>query len=181
MKTRKNIFKKSFIVLVSSLMLSGFFSFGIVNIQAAGFTNPFNGPSLDSSEPTTGSKPAPAPAVPIGNTTGANTQTNTVNTNTPPSSNSSVSGKGETGIINPLGDKSIPQIIDEVLTFITKVGAVVAILAFIWVGFLFVKASGNDAKLKEAKSIFFWTVIGVAILLGAKLLADLVAQTIISL
>ncbi len=87
------------------------------------------------------------------------------------------------GIENPLGSNqtSIPNLVSLVLTYVTRVGGVVAIIAFIYAGFKFVQARGNETELKKAKDIFFWTVIGVAILLGAKLLADLVIGTIKSL
>jgi hypothetical protein len=84
-------------------------------------------------------------------------------------------------IMNPLKTTNVPQIVSMVLTYITRVGGVVAIIAFIWVGFLFVKAQGNQTKLTEAKNVFLYTVIGVAILLGAQLLATLVVGTIKSL
>lgn len=84
-------------------------------------------------------------------------------------------------IINPLGSNDIPSIVSTVLTYITRIGGVVAIIAFIYTGFLFVRAQGSDTKLADAKKIFFYTVIGVAILLGAQLLAALVVGTIKSL
>ncbi len=81
-------------------------------------------------------------------------------------------------IINPLGSVSIPQIIATILSYIAQVGGVFAVIMFIWVGFKFVTAQGNTTKLQEARKMFFWTVIGVAILLGAQLLATIIVGTI---
>jgi len=84
-------------------------------------------------------------------------------------------------LMNPLGSDSIPNIVSTVMYFIVRVGAVVAVVAFIYVGFVFVRAQGKPEEIKKAKDMFFWTVIGVAILLGAQLLSQLVVGTIKSL
>ncbi len=86
-------------------------------------------------------------------------------------------------IKNPIGPNNpdLRVIITTILGYITKVGAMVAVVAFIYVGFVFVKAQGKPEEIKKAKGMFFWTVIGVAILLGANLLAQLVWGTISSL
>ncbi len=85
-------------------------------------------------------------------------------------------------IINPLGNTTnIPDLVNLVLGYVVQVGAVIAILAFIYSGFLFVKAKGNEKELGEAKTVFVNTVIGVALLLGAKLIASIVVNTISSL
>ncbi len=81
-------------------------------------------------------------------------------------------------IVNPLGTTNVPNLVSIVLTYITRVGVVVAIVAFIWSGFVFVRAQGKPAEIQKAKELFFYTVIGVAILLGAQLLASLVVGTI---
>jgi len=71
-------------------------------------------------------------------------------------------------IKNPLKVTSITGFISDVLNLIVKLGGIIAILAFIYSGFLFVKARGNESELKNAKSAFKNTVIGVALLLGQK-------------
>lgn len=58
------------------------------------------------------------------------------------------------------------------------IGGVIAVLAFIWSGFLFVKAQGNDAKLTEAKKALLYTAIGTAILLGAWVIMEVITGTI---
>jgi len=87
------------------------------------------------------------------------------------------------GIQNPLsvngkGIDSIPEAVTVFMDFVVKIGAVVAIFAFIYSGYLFVKARGNPKELETAKDVFKYTVIGVAILLGAQLIASIVVGTI---
>ncbi len=52
------------------------------------------------------------------------------------------------------------------------------ILGFIYSGFLFIKAQGNEEGLKEAKSAIYWSVIGAFILLGAWGFAQIIGQTV---
>lgn len=58
------------------------------------------------------------------------------------------------------------------------IGGVVAVVAFIWTGFLFVMAQGDPTKLKTAKTALWYTVIGTAILLGAWAIANVIGNTI---
>ncbi|MAJ97384.1 MAG: hypothetical protein CMI56_02095 [Parcubacteria group bacterium] len=53
-----------------------------------------------------------------------------------------------------------------------------AVVSIVYSGFLFVAAQGNSDGLKKAKTNFLWTVIGVALLLGALALATLIKNTI---
>lgn len=83
------------------------------------------------------------------------------------------------GIQNPLQNvTSIPTFISNVLGQVVKIGGIVAIFAFIWSGFMFVKAQGNPSELKTAKDIFINTCIGVAVLLGAQLIASIIVGTL---
>jgi hypothetical protein len=54
----------------------------------------------------------------------------------------------------------------------------IAVVFVIYSGFLFVAAQGNSDELAKAKRNFFWTVIGVGLLLGAWALAVLIKGTI---
>lgn len=55
------------------------------------------------------------------------------------------------------------------------------VLAFIWSGFLFVRAQGNPEELKTAKSAIYWSIIGAFILMGAKGFAEIIGTTVSTL
>lgn len=87
-----------------------------------------------------------------------------------------------TTINNPLGGlNDIPTFVTSILGYVVKIGGVLAIFFFIWSGFLFVKAQGNQAELTKAREIFLNTCIGVAVLLGAQLIASIIVGTLNSL
>jgi len=85
----------------------------------------------------------------------------------------------QSGVIqNPLKITDFPALVDTVLGYILEIGGVVAIFAFIYSGFKFVAARGNETEITKAREIFFNTCIGVAILLGAKIIATIIVGTI---
>ncbi len=83
------------------------------------------------------------------------------------------------GICNPLGETNdLGALILKIVEGIAQVGYYLVVLFVIYSGFKFVAARGNDAKLKDAKQTFLFTVIGAAILLGATLLANVISGTV---
>jgi len=67
--------------------------------------------------------------------------------------------------------------VNAILNFVVKIGTVAVIFMIIYSGFLFVKAQGDEGAISDAKSTFFWTVIGGVVLIGARVLAGVVCNT----
>lgn len=70
------------------------------------------------------------------------------------------------------------MIIDKI---ILPIGGVLAVLSFIYAGFLYVTAQGNDTKLKTAHKALLYTSVGTAVLLGSWVIAKVIENTINSL
>ncbi|MDO8482435.1 MAG: pilin [bacterium] len=82
-------------------------------------------------------------------------------------------------IPNPLGaNTTIVSFITTLLDTIFPIAGLVSVFFLIFAGFLMVTAGGNEEKLSKARQTFLWTVIGVAILLGAKVLSAVICGTI---
>lgn len=81
-------------------------------------------------------------------------------------------------IDNPLQKDSIQDLIAQALQFVSNLLAVAGVVYIIWTGFLFVKAQGNDKELQTAKKSFFNAIVGMAIILGAWALAQMLANTL---
>lgn len=79
------------------------------------------------------------------------------------------------------GIASIPEFIKSILDIMIKVGIPVATIFIIWSGFSFITAQGDEGKLRKAKSGLFWASIGLAVLLGAWLIANAIVGTITQL
>lgn len=54
----------------------------------------------------------------------------------------------------------------------------IIVLMLVYCGFLFVKAQGEPAGITEARKVFFWTLIGGLIILGAKAISLAIAATV---
>src|SRR3989344_3069320 len=82
---------------------------------------------------------------------------------------------------NPLkGDpESITKLLELILeNIIIPVGAVIAVLAFIYTGFRYVLAQGRPAELEKVHKMFFGVVIGTLIILGSLVIVKAVDATI---
>lgn len=92
----------------------------------------------------------------------------------------SVSNNTSFKIKNPfrVGDTLYDLVEAIVNKIILPIGGVLSVLAFIYSGFLYVMAQGNETKLKTAHTALLYTVIGTAILLGSWVLANLIRATV---
>lgn len=86
----------------------------------------------------------------------------------------------KTGIQNPLNPSfsSIPRFIAGVLQVMVQIGLPIVALFFLWSGYLFVSASGNEGKLTKAKENFLYVCIGALLILGAWVIATLIGNTV---
>ncbi|MFZ2038643.1 MAG: TrbC/VirB2 family protein [Minisyncoccia bacterium] len=83
-----------------------------------------------------------------------------------------------TALENPLKADNLDQLVAQGMNIVIYLGAIVAVLAIIWVGFMYVRAMGKPEKIKEAHKAFLYTVIGIAILVGAQVITTIVTNTI---
>ena len=78
---------------------------------------------------------------------------------------------------NPIKASTFQAFINSVLTGVMILLTPVIVLMFIWTGFLFVKAQGNAEDLTTAKKSLMFTIIGAALVLGAKGLSSVLLAT----
>jgi len=81
---------------------------------------------------------------------------------------------------NPFGQNTnlfdvLKSIVNNVLL---PIGGVLAVLAFIYSGFLYVIAQGNESKIDEAHRALLYTSVGTALLLGAWVIAGVISNTV---
>ncbi len=66
------------------------------------------------------------------------------------------------GLVNPLGTTSIPQLIGRVIKAILGIVGSIALLMFIWGGFLWMTAAGEAKKVEKGKETLVWATVGLA-------------------
>ena len=158
-------------------------TFGATNWNSTVDLNTFRtSPSGDSSQNNTNSNIQT-------NQTGSNLNTPTVSaanqtgtTNVSGGTSKSSRYNNAVTLNNPLGaqNQSLMDLIATLLILVARIGAVICVFFIIYSGFLFIKAQGNEGELTKAKSIFMWSIIGTAVLLGASVIAQVITGTVYS-
>lgn len=77
----------------------------------------------------------------------------------------------------PKGGATFQDFIYLLIQIAQLVGIPILVLCLIYAGYLMVTAGGNEEQISKSKLWFIWTVVGAAIILGAKVLADLIKGT----
>lgn len=79
---------------------------------------------------------------------------------------------------NPLKVDTIQEAIAYFLKVVIKIAIPFLVVFFIWSGFKFVLAQGNPTKVAEAKKMFWYTVIGMLLILGAWTITNAIIGTV---
>lgn len=84
---------------------------------------------------------------------------------------------------NPLNSSfsTIPDFIAGVLKVVIMIALPIITIFFVIAGFQFILARGNQSKLTDARKNFVYVVIGALLIMGAWVLATLIAGTVTQL
>jgi ABC-type amino acid transport system permease subunit len=82
------------------------------------------------------------------------------------------------GFSNPLKTSDLKGLVEGLIDAVIKIGAVLTVLAFIYTGFLFVTANGEDKKIDKAKNSLKWSAVGALVLLGSKVISEVIQSTV---
>jgi len=88
---------------------------------------------------------------------------------------------GTIGLQNPLSGSGITTVgglVSNFLQILTYLAIIAGILMIIYVGLQLVLARGNSDKIKEHKEQMLWLVVGLAIVIGARVLVTIVINTL---
>src|SRR3989344_8190475 len=101
-------------------------------------------------------------------------------TNSPAAGGTNNPGTINANLPNPFsGGDSLFALLKTIINeIILPIGGVIAVLAFIYSGFQYVMAQGNETKLATAHKSLLYTSIGTAVLLGSWVLANVICTTI---
>lgn len=77
---------------------------------------------------------------------------------------------------NPLTSQSFEALVQSLANWVAAIALPIAAIFIIYSGFLFVTAGGNQSKLDAAKTTFYWTIIGTAVVVGAWTLATAIVD-----
>ncbi len=75
---------------------------------------------------------------------------------------------GAVSIPNPIGAENFTDLIDKITNFIFVLALAIAPIMIIVAGFMFVLAQGEPDKIKQAKDMILWVLIGLLVVFAAK-------------
>jgi len=84
-------------------------------------------------------------------------------------------------ITNPIKYDTFSELVAAIINAAVYVLMPFVVLAFIYTGFLFVKAQGKPEEIDKAKSALWWSIVGAFILLGASAFSQIINSTISSI
>lgn len=79
---------------------------------------------------------------------------------------------------NPLKVDSIGGLVQNFVEIFSYIVILFAVLALVYVGLRFILARGDPSKMNELKSWLLWIVVGVAIVIGARIIIQVVINTL---
>ncbi|MBP9701269.1 MAG: hypothetical protein KBD54_02645 [Candidatus Pacebacteria bacterium] len=122
-------------------------------------------PQTTTPRPSTGSSGIPAP--------GSGTYT--------PTQNQGSGFKLDIRLQNPLKVNTIQDAVKFFVNTLVKIAIPFIVIFFIWAGFKFILAQGNPTKVGEAKKMFWYTIIGTLLILGAWTITNAIIGTVNSI
>lgn len=81
---------------------------------------------------------------------------------------------------NPLKVDSVGGLVQNFVEIFSYIAILFAVLMLIWVGFQFIMARGNSTRMNELKDWLIKIVIGVAVIIGARIIIQIVINTLSS-
>ncbi|KKW32635.1 MAG: hypothetical protein UY76_C0021G0006 [Candidatus Uhrbacteria bacterium GW2011_GWA2_52_8d] len=70
-------------------------------------------------------------------------------------------------LTNPLGTTDIRTVIGRLIQAILGITGAVALLMFIYGGFLWLISAGESKKVEKGKDVMKWAILGIAVIVGA--------------
>lgn len=79
---------------------------------------------------------------------------------------------------NPLKVDNIQDAIKFIVNTLIKISIPIIVVFFIWSGLKFILAQGNPTKVADAKKMFWYTIIGTLLILGAYTITNAIVGTV---
>ena len=90
----------------------------------------------------------------------------------------STSAEAATNLPNPLGTTDIREVIAQVIQAVLGIIGAVALVMFIYGGFMWLTAGGKSDRIQKGKDILIWSVIGLVVIFGSYALVNFILRAI---
>jgi len=101
-------------------------------------------------------------------------------TGCPDSTNASCTQSGGSSFDNPLGNNSLSpnQLYGRLIFAFMGVTGSVALVVFVYGGFVWMTAAGNETKIKKGKDTLMWAVLGLFVIFASYAILRAVFETL---
>ncbi|PJE76385.1 hypothetical protein COV05_04825 [Candidatus Uhrbacteria bacterium CG10_big_fil_rev_8_21_14_0_10_48_16] len=79
---------------------------------------------------------------------------------------------------NPLGTTNIREVIARIIQSILGVTGSLALLMFIYGGFLFLISAGEAERVKKGKEVMKWAILGLVVIIGAYMIVSTIVTAL---
>lgn len=87
-------------------------------------------------------------------------------------------GSAGSSLVNPLGNKTLMQLLSQILDVILVFAVPLIVFMIIYAGFMYVTARGNENQVGKASKALMYAVVGGMIILGAKVIMLVIQGTV---
>lgn len=70
-------------------------------------------------------------------------------------------------LTNPIGTTNFREVISRLIQAILGISGSIALLMFVYGGFLWLISAGEPEKVKKGKEVMKWAVLGLVVIVGA--------------
>jgi uncharacterized membrane protein len=85
------------------------------------------------------------------------------------------------GLQNPIEADTFGELVQAIANAVIAIGIPLVAIFLIYAGFLFVTSGGNEQKLQQAKTTFYWALVGGVIVIGAFAIATAIVNFAVNL
>ena len=85
------------------------------------------------------------------------------------------------GVCNPAGSESswsVEAFTGRTIQYLLGLVGTVALVIFIWAGFIWMMAKGNSAQIQKAQHMMVWAVLGLVVIFSAYILVNFVLENL---
>ncbi len=75
-------------------------------------------------------------------------------------------------LTNPLGTTDIRLLIARLISAVLSIIGVIALLMFVYGGFLWMLSAGNESQVEKGKEVLKWTTIGIILIVSAYVIVN---------
>lgn len=86
----------------------------------------------------------------------------------------------QTELTNPLGETDVRLIIARVIEGVLGFTGSLALLAFVYGGFLWITAMGQPKRIEKGKEIFVWAILGIIMISSAYVVVNAIFQAVLT-